>query len=527
MTASAARTRTAFVGGLVADGTGAGLQRADVLVSGETVEAIVPAEQRPRGGYDADTVDCTDRVVAPGFVDIHCHSDLSLIAYPGNDSRVGQGITTEVVGNCGMSPAPSGGDRAGLRRVISTIDVVPGLDWDWAEVDGWRAALENTPIATNVALQIGHGAARFAVAGEAGISITGAELDRIESELHRAMEAGCVGVSLGLMYAPGEGAAAEELARVAQVVARHDGVLSVHMRDYRAASLISAIEEVARPARDAGARVQISHLRSIGEGTSFRDVLSHIEKLRREQDIAADAYPYVHGHTTLLQLLPSEIRAQGPSAILAAAEADTTGVASMFRASGYEPDAIIVMKAAARPAAAGVSLSDVDEDPWVWLTSLLVDCSGDVDVAVESGNWADVDLAMRTPWISIASDGTALGYEHRASVAHPRSWGAFPAAYRRMRDAGVAAGEAVKRMTNGPAERARITARIEPGRRADITVFDDARFDSAATFAAPAAQATGLDHVMTGGSLVLHDGKRTTARPGEVLTKQTQEAAYV
>lgn len=524
---ASASSRTAFVGGLVADGSGGEPRPADVIASDGIIEAVVPSAQRPETGYDAEIIDCEDRVVAPGFIDIHCHSDLSLMAYPGNASRIGQGVTTEVVGNCGMSPAPSGGDRTGLRRVISTIDVVPDLDWSWADIAGWREALESTAAATNTAMQVGHGSTRFAVAGEAGRSLTEDELDSMVSELHAAMESGCVGASVGLMYAPGEGASGAELKRVAEVVAQHDGVLSAHLRDYRASSLIDAIDELAEPARKAGARLQISHLRSIGGEIAFGDVLEHVQELRREQDIAADAYPYVHGHTTLLQLLPTEMRAQGPSAVLATAMENPSGVARMFRDTGYTTDAIIIMKAAARPEAVGLSLSDIDKDPWVWLTRLLVDCAADVDVAVESGAWADVNLAMRTPWISIASDGMALGFEHRASAAHPRSWGAFPAAYRHMRRAGVPIGEAIRRMTEGPGERVRIDARLEPGLRADISVFDDVRFDSGATFARPAAFAFGLDHVMINGSLALRNGQETGARTGELLTNSNQEAAHV
>lgn len=523
----ASSARTAFVGGLVADGSGASLRPEDVIVSDGAVEAVVPHGQRPQDGWDTDIIDCTGRIVAPGFVDIHCHSDLSLIAYPGNESRIGQGITTEVVGNCGMSAAPSGGDRAGLKRVISTIDVAPDLDWGWTDVAGWRETLERTPIATNVALQVGHGSARFAVAGEVGRELAEGEIDAMVRQLHSAMDAGCVGVSVGLMYAPGEGASARELRRVADVVAEHGGVLSAHLRDYRGTRLIRAIDELAAPAREAGARLQISHLRSIGEGPSFADVLGHIERLRSEQDIAADAYPYVHGHTTLLQLLPSELRARGASEILEIARADRNAIARLLRDSGYAFDEIIVMKAATRPEAVGRSLADVDGDPWKWLAEVLVDCGADVDVAVESGAWSDVDLTMETPWVSIASDGTALGFEHCASVAHPRSWGAFPAAYRRMRAAGVTIGEAVRRMTDGPAQRARLSARIETGRRADIAVFDDATFDSRATFARPAVQAVGLDHVMTNGAMVLRDRRDTAARPGAVLTAQRQETAHV
>ncbi|MGM1018841.1 MAG: N-acyl-D-amino-acid deacylase family protein [Actinomycetota bacterium] len=517
---SSSSARIALVGGLVADGSGDAPFPADVVVADGVIESVVPWASRPQSGYDAQALDCDGRVVAPGLVDIHCHSDLSVLAYPDNSSRISQGVTTEVVGNCGMTPAPSGGDPVGLAGVIGTIDVVPTLPWTWSDVAGWLRTLDQTPRATHIAAHVGHGSARFAVAGAAGRPLSASELAALERELEAGMDAGCVGASLGLMYAPGEAATAEELRRIASTVARHDGLLSVHLRDYRVSALRDAIDEVAGPARDAGARLQISHLRGIGGENGFADVIEHIERLRSDQDIAADAYPYVHGHTTLLQLLPSELRTQGPAAAVDASRVDPAAVAGMLREAGYAPDDITVMKATARPEAAGVSLSELDGDPWRWLVDLLLDCDGVVDVAVQSGVWADVDLTMRTDWVSIASDGTALDPSHRLSVPHPRSWGAFPAAYRRMRSVGVPIGSAVRRMSTAPAQRVGLTAGIAVGARADLCVFDDTLFASPATFAHPAQQATGLDHVLVNGVVVYHSGGPTGARPGDLLTKE-------
>ncbi|MDI6023416.1 amidohydrolase family protein [Leucobacter sp. UT-8R-CII-1-4] len=510
--------RMVLIHGTVADGRGDAPYQADVVVSNGVVESVIPAAARPIGGYDAEVIDCAGQIVAPGFVDIHCHSDLSLLAYPENESRINQGVTTELVGNCGMSPAPFAGDMAGLASVVSTIDVVPELKWQWDDVAGWLNKLRDTPAASNVAAQIGHGSARFAVAGQSGRALSPRELDLLEEQLEIAFDAGCVGASVGLMYAPGEGASAEEIYRVAKVVAKHDGLLSAHLRDYRSTALIDSVNELAEPAHRAGARLQISHLRATG-GSGFEDTLAHIERLRDEQDIAADSYPYVHGHTTAIQLLPSEIRMTGPAGVLEFLSDDLPAGARAFAASGYLPEQVIVMKASARPESVGLSLDQAAGDPWQHLAQLMLDCSGDVDVAVESGSWNDVDLAMKTPWISIASDGTALNESHQASVPHPRSWGAFPAAYRRMRSLGVDIGEAVRRLSEAPAKRMKMSALIEPGLRADLTVFDEQIFSSAATFAAPAQGALGLQHVLVAGAPVLLHGSRTGSRSGVFLSK--------
>lgn len=515
-------SRTVLRGGLVADGHGGEPFLGDVVIIGERIDAVLPSGQRPARGYDAEIIDCTDRVIAPGFVDIHCHSDLSLLAYPGNESRVTQGVTTEVVGNCGMSPAPGNADSAGLAKAISTIDVTPELEWIWDDVPGWLQTLEDCPTATHVAAQVGHGSARFAAAGASTSGLDARETAALERELKDAFAAGVVGVSLGLMYAPGESASAEELAAVARLVAAHDGMLSAHLRDYRTGALERSIDEIADAARGHEARLQISHLRGIGGGDEFPAVLAHVESLQDTQDIAADAYPYVHGHTTLLQLLPSALRAAGPDAVLEACAADPSAIAAHLAAAGYQLEQVIVMKAAQTPDAVGKDLTRAEGDPWHWLVDLLVSNHALVDVALESGLWSDVDLALATPWISIASDGTALDRTHRASAAHPRSWGAFSAGYQRMRQHGTPLGEAVRRLSTAPAARAGLTSGIQRGHRADLVVFDEQTFDSRASFGQPAQPSVGLDHVLVSGAAVLTSCHLTGARPGTLLRKDQQ-----
>jgi N-acyl-D-aspartate/D-glutamate deacylase len=515
-------SRTVLRGGLVADGLGGEPFVGDVVIAEERIAAVVPAKGRPLDGYDAEVIDCAGRVVAPGFVDIHCHSDLSLLAYPGNESRITQGITTEVVGNCGMSPAPVGADAAGLARVIGTIDVTPEVAWTWTDVAGWLQALDDCATATNVAAQVGHGSARFVVGGTGTAALDDSRLAALERELEEAFSAGVVGASVGLMYAPGESARAEELASVARVVAAHDGILSAHLRDYRTGVLRRSIDELADAVRGDGPRLQISHLRGVGGMAGFAEALGHVETLKESKDIAADAYPYVHGHTTLTQLLPSRLRAAGPDGVVDACLADPAAVAEHFASAGYGRDQIIIMKAASTPDAVGRDLTALEGDPWRGLVDLLVVNQGLVDVAVESGLWSDVDLALATPWVSIASDGTALNRTHRSSAAHPRSWGAFSAGYRRLRQRGTAIGEAVRRLSTAPAARAGLVSGIVEGHRADLVVFDDVSFDSAATFGRPAQPSVGLDHVYVNGAAVIASSRPTGALPGTLIRKGRQ-----
>ncbi|WP_177220251.1 N-acyl-D-amino-acid deacylase family protein [Agrococcus baldri] len=515
-------SQTVLRGGLIADGHGGDPFLGDVVIAGATITAVVPASVRPSGGYDAEIIDCTGRVIAPGFVDIHCHSDLSLLAYPDNESRITQGITTEVVGNCGMTPAPGNADAEGLARVISTIDVTPDLEWTWSGVAGWLQALDECSTATNVAAHVGHGSARFAVAGTSAAPLERSQLTALERELEEAFSAGVVGASLGLMYSPGESARTEELALVARVVAAHDGVLSAHLRDYRTSALRRSIDELADVVESDGPRLQVSHLRGVGGEPGFADALAHLETLRKSKDIAADAYPYVHGHTTLIQLLPPALRAAGPDAVVSACMADPATIAEHLASAGYTPEQIIIMKAAKTPDAVGLDLTGAEGDPWRWLVDLLVENQGMVDVAVESGLWSDVDQALATDWISIASDGTALNRTHRASAAHPRSWGAFSAGYRRLRQHGTPVGEAVRRLSTAPAARVGMISGIVSGHRADLVVFDDHTFDAAATFAEPARPSVGLDHVYVNGTAVVGAGRPTAARPGTLIRRRQQ-----
>ncbi|MHC9044339.1 N-acyl-D-amino-acid deacylase family protein [Microbacterium saperdae] len=511
--------RMVVANGTVVDGFGGVPFVGDVIVSDGLIEGIVAAGARPEGGYGAQVIDVSGLIVSPGFVDIHCHSDLSRFAYPGNESRTTQGITTEVVGNCGMSAAPTGGDAAAFAAAIATIDVTPETPRPWSTVAEWLDAMDRAPSATNVAALVGHGSARHTALHDKISSGDADDVAAIVHEVSAALDAGCVGASLGLMYAPGETAHPDELRAVGAAVARAGGLLAAHMRNYDASALAGSVDEVVAAAGEA--RVQISHLRATSTERGFADTLARIEDLRNRTDIAADSYPYIAGHTTLIQLLPSAVRAGGATAALAFGE-DRGALASLLEGAGWRADQITIMKARRTPEAVGTSPASQHE-PWKWLAELLLDNDALVDVAVESGVWADVDMALGTDWVTIGSDGTALSHTHASSAPHPRSWGAFPASFRRMRENGVTLASAIRRMSVASAERVNIPSGLSKGLPADITVFAEETLGSRASFAQPAQPATGIHHVFVNGVAALLDGVPTTARPGRL--RRAGEAA--
>ncbi|MBO9625592.1 MAG: amidohydrolase family protein [Microbacterium sp.] len=506
--------RTVILSGTVVDGFGGGTFAGDLLIADGRVEAVVPVAARPSAGYDAHPVDAAGAIVAPGFIDIHAHSDLTRFEYPGAESRITQGITTEVIGNCGMSAAPTGGDTAGLASVIGTIDVTPQTPRPWASTRQWLDALDEAESAANVAALVGHGSVRHAVAPGTPGALDPGQLRAMRAEIADALDAGCAGVSLGLMYAPGESAGEQELRAVSQAASDAGALVAVHLRDYDARALADSLGEAA--AISSGASLQLSHLRATRSDGRFGEVIEHVERMRATQDVAADCYPYIAGHTTLLQLLPPALRAGGTEAAMTATSAE---LAAALRASGWDAGRILVMKASRTPDAVGVCAA-AQPDPWAWLAELLRANDALVDVAVESGAWEDVDLALATDWVTIGSDGTSLSPAHRSSAPHPRSWGTFPEAFRRMRAQGVGLAAAVRRMSVDSAARVGLRSGLRAGMPADVVVFAEDELGSPATFAQPALPATGICDVFVNGVRVLDGGRTTSARPGRLRRRE-------
>jgi N-acyl-D-amino-acid deacylase len=488
-------------GGLLADGTGTPAQPGDLWVSGERIVAAghftLPHEAR--------VIDCSGLVVAPGFIDAHSHSDLQVL--DGRREKVLQGVTSEVVGNCGFSPYPHGGDPAPLHEFANGI-FCGGRDWGWRSARQYLEAAALSPTAHVLSL-VGHGSLRIAVAGNRQGNLPERELNAMEGLLEDALTAGAAGFSTGLMYAPGSSAPFEELERLCRVVARHGKVYATHMRSYLR-DLVPAVEEQLALARRTGCRLQISHLQAAGATNWDRQqpAIDLIEQACKEGlDVAFDCYPYLAGSTVLTQFLPQWTLEGGIDAMLARlrdpAARDRIGAEILASFSWHWSDIRIASVASGRNQhLVGESLAALGErralPPLEAMLDLLLEESAQVNVVSFNQSEENLRQTLTHPLSIIVSDGFYV-----RGRPHPRLHGTFPkllGAYCREK-AWMPLEEAIHKITLAPALRFGMfgRGRLAPGYFADITVFDPATVDSPATYEEPELPPLGIRHVIRSG----------------------------
>ena len=514
--------RLVLAGGTVVDGTGSPSSREDlVLENGLVVERGVGLAKQTD-----EILDCAGLIVAPGFIDIHSHSDLTRIAYPDAATRVVQGITTEVIGNCGLSPSPVGPNISEFRSTIGPIDIVPHQELTWTSMGEYLDVLDHTHGATNLVPLIGHGSLRYAVMGFSQDSATYRERERIVGLLREALDLGFWGMSFGFMYAPAESSDLREVDALAQELSSARALMSVHMRAYDSAGLVDAVKEVLGIAERSGVAAEISHLRSIfDDGSALDEALGLITA--SSADVAADAYPYIAGHTTMLQMFPREIRSKGTPNILALLASDPEHGATVLRnAVGFNSDHIRIAKAGDSTEVTGLTLTDVartrnETDPAMAAVNLLLANDGNVDIIIIGSRPEDAARVLREPFVMIGSDGVSLSLDHRANLPHPRSIGTFPRAFRELSDSGMPIESIIHKMTAKAADRIGLPGRgrIIPGSVADIVVFGAEQMADQATYVEPLVAPTGVHHVLVSGRFVLLNHKPTGLRPGMLLRK--------
>jgi N-acyl-D-amino-acid deacylase len=511
----------------VVDGTGAAARHADVGIRGDRIAEVGVLSQVAATAR----LDVTGRVVAPGFVDIHTHSDLSVLSDGRARSKVMQGVTTEVVGNCGFSPFPSPApERAAVRQAIALIDVDRGVNWGWDSFGGYVEALEAARPALNVVPMAGHVALRVATAG----FDQDADLTALRRGLETSLDAGAPGFSTGLMYPPAMWAGQPELVGVAGVAAAHDRLFAVHMRDY-GDRLIEAVEEIVAVALRAGARLQVSHLAAAGRRNwgKVQRALELIDAARASGlDVATDIYPYLAGSANLSQLLPDWAQAGTPDEMLrrmaepASRERILAEWASGLR-FGWdeievswmpdEGDADIGFSIAAIASRTGLDGGEA-------ALRVIERSDGLAQMVAYGRSEDDLEAVLSHPTCVIGSDGLALDPDGPSGAGrpHPRSYGAMPRLFARyVRERKLLSLErAVAMTTAAPAARLRLAdrGRIEAGAFADVCVFDPATIRDVATFQDPKRFPIGIDHVFVNGVHVVDAGRQLDgARAGRVL----------
>lgn len=469
-------------GGTVIDGTGGPRFEADVATKGDRIVALGDI-----GAYRAArTLDATGRIVAPGFIDAHTHDDNLLLRRPDMAPKTSQGVTTVVVGNCGVSLAPVRLERA----PPPPMDLLGGrADYRFGTVRAFVEQLNETAPATNAAILIGHSTLRVGTMDDVGRPARPDEIERMAARLEEGMAAGAIGFSTGLFYPTNSAAPTEEVIALAKVAAAHGGLYATHMRDEHD-GVETSLEETFRIGREAHIPVVISHHKVAGVKNFGRSraTLARIEAARARQPVGLDVYPYTAGSTVLLdKLIPSAARVV---ITWSKAHPELTGRELSTIAKDW---GVTTLEAAKRLQPAGAIYFMMDEE--------------------------DVRRIIAYPHSMIGSDG--LPHDERP---HPRLWATFPRVLGHYaREVGLLTLEdAVHRMTGLTARTFGLKDRgeLRIGAHADLVVFDAATIAARADFEHPTEPAAGIDAVIVNGQAVWQAGAPTGARPGRVLRRE-------
>ena len=520
-------------GGTVLDGTGGTAFMADIGIVGDTIEAVglIDEEQGRK------VIQAGGRHVCPGFIDIHSHSDGMLLVYPTAESRVMQGVTTELTGNCGFSAAPLCGVDAELHRteMLERDDIRA----EWTTVDSYFGVVERTGVAVNHAMLLGHGSLRWNTVGPVNRLLSPDELQAVVLALEEGMDQGAFGLSSGLEYVPGSYSPAEELISLAEVVARRGGLYATHMRA-EGALLLEAVAEALEVGRRTGVRVEISHLKAAGRPNWHKQssALDMLEAAAADGlQVRADAYPYPAYSTSLTIFLPAWSCEGGTEALLARLKdpAQIKRIKDEMTAQVLNDpgdfDLIIIsrLKSAKNKGLVGQTLMQIADlwamEPAGAAVRLLIEEQTQVEMIGFGMKPENVAMVLSHPLVMVGSDGYSFAPRGKIAEArpHPRSYGAFARilGYYAREQKIFDLPEAIRKMTSMPADQIglRDRGRIGRGMKADIVVFDAGKVRDTATFQDPQTYAMGMEHVLVNGVAVVENGKHTGGTPGRVLRK--------
>ncbi|MFD8864912.1 amidohydrolase family protein [Streptomyces sp. NPDC059590] len=525
----------------VVDGSGGARFRADVGVDGGRITRIVPegAGPRPTGQR---VVEADGLAVAPGFIDMHAHSDLALLRDPDHSAKAAQGVTLEVLGQDGLSYAPV--DDRTLAEIRTAITGWNGdgsdIDFDWRTVGGFLDRLDRgfdgQGIAVNAAYLVPQGSVRMLALGWEDRAATPDEVARMKRLVAEGLEQGAVGMSSGLTYTPGMYASDAELTELCRVVAAYDGYYCPHHRSYGAGAL-EAYEEMVALTREAGCALHLAHATmnfGLNKGRA-PELLALLDRALAEgADISLDTYPYLPGCTTLAALLPSWAAEGGPQAILDRLRDEATAerirhVMEVEGADGCHGVPVdwdtIEISGVSQPALAAYagrtvaqSARERGEAPWETARRLLLEDRLGSTILQHAGNEENVRAIMKHPVHTGGSDGILQG-----AKPHPRAYGTFPQYLGRyVRELGVLSlEECVAHLTARPAARLRLPDRglVREGYRADLVLFDPDTVAAGSTFESPRTLPAGIPHVLIDGRFVIEDGRRTDVLAGRSVRR--------
>ena len=522
--------------GRIVDGTGAPWFRADVGISGDRITAI----GQLAGREAKTTIDASNLVVAPGFIDMLGQSEFNVLVDPRAASKITQGVTTEITGE-GSSIAPL---NDALAKSSSPQFERFKIALDFRTLNEYFARLEKNRPAINVGTFVGAGGLRAYVMGSGQKTATAGDLDAMRKLVDQAMQHGALGVSTSLQYVPGRFASTDEIVELAKVAHQYGGIYISHQRS-ESAQIIQSLDEVFAVAERADIPAEVWHLKTAYKANWGRmpEVLKYFDAARaRGLDVTANMYPYDRASNGLDACLPLWVREGGLDPMLQ--RLNDPALRDRIKKDMDDPNAKdwenqwygsgggagVMISTVLDPALRkweGKNLveigKEIGKDPRDAAMDLVVADRGETSVIISIMREEDVKLALQSPMISIGTDSGARAEDgpFSESKSHPRAWGSFTrilGTYVRDEKL-ITLEDAIRRFTSRPAMRVGITDRgiLRPGMKADITIFNPATVRDVSTYVDPTHYSQGIEHVLVNGKAVVSGGKITNERPGEGL----------
>ncbi|MGM0410386.1 MAG: N-acyl-D-amino-acid deacylase family protein [Bacillota bacterium] len=517
--------------GKIIDGSGTPWFKGDIAIKDGKIVKI----GRKISDKAKQVIDANGLVVSPGFIDIHTHSDLTLLVNGRAESKIRQGVTTEVIGNCGSSPAPAFG--AGSKYLKEELNEF-NLDYNWKSYEEYLKVLENADISVNVVPLVGHGALRRSVLGYEQRKANLKELNKMKELLVEALKAGARGFSSGLIYPPSSYADTEELIELAKTAVKYGGIYTTHMR-YEGEKLVEGVKEAIKIGEESGIPVQISHHKVTVKnswGLVHGTLAMMKEARKRGVDVSCDVYPYPATSTGLDSILPDWAHEGGNEKLLQRLEDEESTkkiikyLEENERPRGFENIVVTSIHSDKNKKYEGKNIKEISENLAISAEETVIKIVFEEKVKAGMIRFAmcesDIKKVISDPLSMICSDaGSVATYGKLAEgKPHPRAFGSFARVlgkYVREEEV-ISLEEAVYKMTGLSAWRLNLENRglLKEGMAADICIFDENEIIDKATFTEPLEYAQGIKKVIVNGEVVIDEGKHSSKMPG-IIEKNT------
>ena len=516
--------------GTIIDGLGSPPVKADIGIRGDRIVAVADLSTASADNF----LDASGLIVSPGFIDIHTHTDTELLVNPRGESKMHQGVTTEVAGNCGSSPFPMTDEEYAHydENLFDKYDIHAS----WIRISGFLDALEKSRISMNYATFTGHGDLRAYVVGKNDVTLTPVQMEEMKRMLRESMENGSFGLSTGLEYAPSSYAPTEEIINLCTVVSEQGGVYATHMRN-EDDRVEEAIVEALQICKQAKVSTQISHLKACNHA-NWHKVDHMLELIETAESnglpVTADRYPYIAYGTGLSTFLPIRSRQGSTEEILNRLQ-DSAQVSKIreyaeyrgARIGGWDRVVISFCKSEENKKWEGKSIMEcaarTGDTPFEFIRKILIEEENGVSIVGFAMDEDNLKKVLSSPLTMVASDGCAVAPYGKLARGkpHPRYYGTFPRVLGRYsrEEKIMNLQTAIAKMTSMPARKLGLKQRgvIEANAFADIVVFDGNTVNDRATFSDPHQYAAGIKHVIVNGVMTIENEKHTGAVSGKVL----------